>query len=210
MKKKILLTLLSIFLLPISVYADNGQDVTVDPNTAEQESEPVVVEDNNQNSVISTNQFFELKLIRGTQNPLTKGIPYTLYITPKIDSEKTQIQWEVPSTLVAKPSHKEFVNLKNGQTYTYRANILPQREGTYDVTVNVIAWQYNVNYTNSVSSTIKLSKGLVVQPVDSGYTITLLLIIVLGLALIGAAIFFIYKSSDKIMKKIKIWLTPPY
>jgi hypothetical protein len=210
--KKLSTILIPLLILtsPILSYADVSNDVVVDNETAEQESEPVIMEDEDKNSVTSTNQFFELEIVRGTQNPLNKNIPYTIYITPKIDSERTQIKWEVPSTLLAKPSHKEFVNLEKDQTYTYKANIDPQRAGTYDVTVNVIAWQYNVNYTNSVSSTVELSESLTVQPVDSAYMVTIVLIVAIGLILSGLVIFLIYKSSAKIMKKLRIWLTPPY
>lgn len=204
----IIITILLISLFPPVIMAQ--ENITVDSDISEQESKPVITEDTNQNSVKSTNLFFELELVRGTQNPLNKNVPYTLYITPKIDSERTQIKWEVPSTIVAKPSHKEFVNLQKDQTYTYKANIEPQRGGTYEVTVNVIAWQYDVNYTNSVSSTITLSDGLTVQPVDSAYTVTVLLIATIGLIALGGLIFLIYKSSGKIMKRLKLWLTPPY
>ncbi len=116
----------------------------------------------------------------------------------------------MPSTLIAKASHREFVNLKKDQTYTFRANIDPQKKGTYEVTVSVIAWQYDVNYTNSVSSTVMLSDSLTVQPTDSAYIVSILLIVVIGLALLGGIIFFLYKSSGKIMNRIKVWLTPPY
>lgn len=211
-KLQVILTILIIVLSSSLSYADTSSetDITIDEQTAEQESEPIITEDEAKNSVTSTNNFFELELVRGTQNPLNKYIPYTVYITPKIDSEKTQIKWEVPSTLIAKASHKEFVNLKKDQTYTFRANIDPQKKGTYEVTVSVIAWQYDVNYTNSVSSTVVLSDSLTVQPTDSAYIVSILLIVVVGLALFGGMIFFLYKSSGKIMNRIKVWLTPPY
>lgn len=213
MRKLAIILIQAILLLsPTLSYADVSAetDIVVDKEIAEQESEPIITENEDKNSVISTNKFFELELVRGTQNPLNKYIPYTVYITPKIDSERTQIKWEVPSTLIAKPSHKEFVNLKKDQTYTFRANVDPQKKGTYEVTVNVIAWQYDVNYTNSVSSAVTLSESLTVQPTDSAYIVSILLIIVVGLAISGVAIFLLYKSSGKIMQRLKMWLTPPY
>ena len=204
----ILLTIL-FFSSPLLSYADTvTETVTVDPETSDQESIPVIVE--NDNSVTSTNKYFELELVRGAQNPLTKSISYTLYVTPRIDSEKTQIKWEVPSTLTAKPSHDEFVNLQKDQTYKYSASIIPQREGSYEVTASVLAWQYNVNYTNSVSSTVTLNESLIVQPLDSSYTVSLLLIVVAGIAVLAGGAFFAYKMSGPLIKRLKVWLTPPY
>jgi len=207
--KKISLLFLPIILLTSSVFSF-AQDVVVDEDVAESESKPVITENTEKKTVTSTNKYFELELVRGTQNPLTKNVPFTLYITPKIDSERTQIIWEVPSTLDAKSSHRDFVNLQKDQTYKFNVNIKPQREGSYDVTANVIAWEHNTNYTNSVSSTITLSENLVVQPVDSEYSVSIMLMFVIGLIILVAGGFFAYKSSDKVIKRLKIWLTPPY
>ncbi len=209
MKKiNILILILGALVLPFSSFAE--EEVVIDSITAEQESTPIIIENDEKNSVTSKNQYFELELVRNSQNPLNKNIPYTLYITPKIDSDKTEILWEVPSTLIAKPSHKKFITLTKDQTYSFKANIKPQRQGTYDVAVNVIAWKHDVNFTNSVSSTITLSENLTIQPTDSTYIITLLLIILIGIILTAGVAFALYKISDKITKKIKIWLTPPY
>jgi len=209
MKTYILILLASLLLVSFTpIFAD--QYVVVDQKIAEEESQPIIEEDIEKKTVTSKNNYFKLELIRGVQNSLTKKIPYTLYITPEIDSEKTQILWEVPSTLIAESSHKEFVDLQKDQVYKFKVNIDPQREGTYDVTANVIAWQYDTNYTNSVSSTVTLSRNLVVQPVDSEYTVSIILMVALMLIIVGIGIFLLYKGSDKIIKKIRVWLTPPY
>lgn len=210
MKIKTLIILTIILLSPTSFVQADQVPVVVDEEIAEEESMPVVTEDTEKKAVTSENKYFELELVRGPQNALNKSIPYTLYITPKIESEKTQILWEVPSTLGVKPSHREFVTLNKDETYKFKATISPEREGTYDVTVNIVSWQYNTNYTNSVSSTVTLSESLLVQPVDSEYTVSILLMVVLGILLLAAGAFFAYKSSDKLIKRLKIWLTPPY
>lgn len=214
--------ILTILLLPVlflsqvsAIFADQipieeDTKIVIDEEIAEEESIPIVTEDVKKKTVMSENNYFELELVRGAQSPFNKSIPYTVYITPKIESDKTQIRWEVPSTLKADPSHKEIVTLNKGETYKFKATISPQRAGTYDVTVNIVSWQYNTNYTNSVSSTVTLSDNLVVDPVDSEYTISILFLVLFGILLLGGAGFFVYKSSDKIIKRIKIWLTPPY
>lgn len=203
-----LFTTITVLLLSFSLILAQESTVEIDTETAENESTPIVEE--KEKTTISTNKYFELELIRGTQNPLTKSIPYTLYITPKIESEETQILWSVPSTLIAKPSHKEFQTLQKDQTYSFKVNVSPQREGSYEVTANIVSWQHDINYTNSVSSTVELSKNLVVQPVDSEYTLSILLLTFGGLILLGMGGFFAYKASDKLIKKMKNWLTPPF
>lgn len=208
--KTLQLILLTLLLLTSFTPILADQDVVVDQEIAEEESQPIIEEDTEKKTVVSKNSYFKLELIRGVQNSLTKKIPYTLYITPEIDSEKTQILWEVPSTLIADSSHKEFADLQKDQVYKFKVNIDPQRQGTYDVTANVIAWKHDTNYTNSVSSTVTLSKNLVVQPVDSEYTVSIILFVALILIIAGIGIFLLYKGSDKIVKRIRIWLTPPY
>ncbi len=208
MKTLKLFTTIVLLLLSFSLISAQDSTVEIDTETAENESIPIVEE--KEKTTTSTNKYFELELIRGTQNPLTKSIPYTLYITPKIESEETQILWSVPSTLIAKPSHKEFQTLQKDQTYTFKMNVSPQREGSYEVTANIVSWQYDINYTNSVSSTLELSKNLVVQPVDSEYTLSILLLTLGGLILLGMGGFLAYKASDKLIKKLKSWLTPPF
>ena len=41
--------------------------------------------------IVSSNAYFDLRLTRGVQSPINKSIPFTVYITPKIDSPRTQI-----------------------------------------------------------------------------------------------------------------------
>ena len=206
---KILLLPILFFSLAVTLFAQE-QEIVVDKDIAESESLPVVNENPKEKTVTSKNSYFELELIRETQSPLTKNIPFTLYITPMIDSEKTQILWEVPSTLLAKSTHKEFVSLNKDEVYKFKVNIDPQRAGTYDVSASVISWQYDTNYTNSVSSTVTLSENLVVQPVDSEYSVSIMLMVALAVILLALGAFLLYKASGKLIKKLKLWLTPPF
>ena len=207
---------INILLLPILLFSFTSnlfaqdQEVVVDKDVAQSESLPIVNEIPEKKTVTSKNNYFELELIRGTQSALTKNIPYTLYITPKIDSQKTQILWEAPSTLLVKSSHKEFVNLNKDETYKFKINIDPQRAGTYEISASVISWQYDTNYTNSISSTVTLSENLVVQPVDSEYSVSIMLIVALVVILLAIGVFVLYKVSGKLIKRLKLWLTPPF
>jgi len=158
----------------------------------------------------SKNAYFDLKLTRGSQNPLNREIPFTITITPKLDSPKTQILWDVPTVFTLKTKHTEFVSLEEGKTYTYSATIKPQREGSYNIVVNVISWQYDTNKTNSVKDTVTLDEGLTVQPMDTQYILTILLLVAGILIISGISIFVLIKVIKKSILKLRRWLTPPF
>lgn len=204
--------LITIILIACSFTVIRAQE---DPSelTYEQEEqfeEAIQTEDEKEKSVTSTNQYFEIEIVRGVQSPITKKIPFTLYITPKIDSPKTQILWNVPTVFTLEQDHREFVSLEKGKTYSYTATIKPDREGTYDISVNVISWQYNTNKSNSASYSLTLNSSFVIQPRDSQYSL-LVLLLVLGILLgSGLLTFILIKSVKILVKKAKTWLTPPF
>jgi len=196
--KKFLLTI-SILLLSLTpILAQTEEEVT----TTEEEVTTTEEE--------SSNAYFDLRLERGTQNPLNKEIPYTLYITPKIDSPKTQILWDVPLVFELTEKHSEFVSLVSGTTYSYKVSLKPEREGTYNIAANVISWQYDTNKSNTVEDIIELNGALVVQPIDAQYTLTILIIVLAVLLLSGISIFVLIKVVKKSVVKLRKWLTPPF
>ena len=162
-----------------------------------------------ENTKMVTNKYFDLTLERKPQSAFGKHIPYVLTVTPHLNSSRTQILWNVPTTLDVNPKHKEFVSLEDGQTYTFQANIKPLRGGTCDFSVSVISWQHNTNYTNSIHDSITLSNSLVLQPVSSQYTI-MNIVKILGILTLFAIICIITVAVVKrYMVKAKKWLTPP-
>lgn len=184
--KKIFLIIIILFSLPINLFA--------------QEDTSVVQKDN---------QYFNLKLTQNSQSVINKSIKYTLEITPLKDSVKTQILWEGPVSFKIKPKHPEFVSLKVGQTYIYEAVVFPSLEGIYEITASVTAWEYDTNYTNTVSQILTLNKSLVSQPVSSDYQTGVILTTVAIVLFSGLAVFGIIKLGKKAMSKTKKWLTPP-
>ncbi|OGC45075.1 hypothetical protein A2400_00450 [candidate division WS6 bacterium RIFOXYB1_FULL_33_14] len=198
--KKILLTLLILSFSFNFAFAQDIDDTTLNEEETLVDSEEPV----------SKNAYFDLELIRGTQNPLNREIPFTIRITPKLDSPKTQILWDIPIVFTLKTKHSEFVSLEQGKTYSYSATIKPQREGSYNIVVNVISWQHDTNKTNSVRDTLTLNRGLTVQPADPQYTLMVLLIIAGVLILSGISIFVLVKVVKKSITKLKKWLTPPF
>lgn len=158
----------------------------------------------------STDQYFVLELKKGTQNPITKKIPFTVYITPNINSSKTQILWNVPAVFNVEKKHNEFVSLTKGQTYSFSSSLTPKKLGLYEVTVNVISWQTDSNKSNSVSANIAIDKSLTVQPVDTMYYIYILLFVLIVAGICVLLFFLIKKISTILANKAKTWLTPPY
>lgn len=155
-------------------------------------------------------KYFELSLLRTSQNPLTKSISYTLNIKPLIDSTETEILWNTDLSMIVTPHHKRFVSLKKGEVVSVKATVKPKASGTHDVEVSVISWQHDTNYTDSSKETITLSKDLVIQPVSSEYSTSVILMYVAILIISGVGIFVVIKLVKKGSQKAKKWLTPPY
>jgi len=155
-------------------------------------------------------KYFELSFLRTSQNPLTKSISYTLNIKPLIDSTETEILWNTDLSMIVTPHHKRFVSLKKGEVVSVKATVKPKASGTHDVEVSVISWQHDTNYTDSSKETITLSKNLVIQPVSSEYSTSVILMYVAILIISGVGIFVVIKLVKKGSQKAKKWLTPPY
>ena len=172
----------------------------------EEIGETVVVDE--QTREIS-NKYFDLTLTKGPQSAFGKHIPYTLTITPHIDSPRTQIIWNTPTQLEVSTKHSEFVSLERNQTYDFNANISPLREGSYSFSVSVVSWQHNINYTNAINHSLTFNSNLVSQPVDSEYQIGVTLKYVgIVLAFILMCLFAIL-GVKKLAPKAQKWLTPP-
>jgi hypothetical protein len=188
MKKAVILTIfLTTLLLPTSLFA----------------------QEDSEDNLTTTTQYFDITMQRASQSAFTKTVTYVIYVNPKIDSSRTQIIWDAPTSIEINPKHKEFVDMYRGQTYELKAKVKPKKSGTYEISVNLIAWQHDTNYTNSVSDLVTFNNNLVATPVDPSYTYTLIakyLIIALitGLSIWGGIVF-----GKKGLKALKDWLTPP-
>ena len=157
----------------------------------------------------NSTQYFDITLERDGQSAFGKGVTYTINITPKLDSPDTQITWDAPTSIEIKAKHSEFVELYRGQTYSYKAVVKPSRAGNYEISVSVIAWKNDINYTNSVSDIISFSDNLVTIPVDPGYTYGSIAKILIILLLCGIGTWGAIWGSKKGISALKQWLTPP-
>ncbi|MBP8979078.1 hypothetical protein KBG23_01185 [Candidatus Dojkabacteria bacterium] len=200
MKKLIIGFLTLIFLFNTSVFA---QEI--------EESESV--NDNVEEKVVDSKTItksFELNLINAGQSPLTKKVTYILEITPLIDSPKTQIVWNIPSTLKVYPQHKEFLSMQEGVTYSVKATIKPLKDGHHNLSVSTISWQHDTNYTNSVATDIYFDTSLVTQPVTKEYKIKQIVLAIFVVLVFAGLIIGIIFLVKKYAKKAKEWLTPDF
>lgn len=198
--KTILVSFLLLFTFPLITFAE--EEVVTEDVSSEQ------VVSTEENITTATSKYFDLVLTRSAQLPFGKKVTYEIEITPHMDSNKTQIIWDLPSTIEVSPKHTEFVELKKEETGTYKATITPTREGTYVINVNVISWQYDTNYTNSIKDTVTFDQSLILQPVSTAYQVGNALKIFLILILSAGTIYIGYVLSKKGSKSLKKWLTP--
>jgi hypothetical protein len=154
-------------------------------------------------------QYFDIKMVRGSQSAFDKAVTYTVQITPKIDSARTQILWDGPTAVDINPRHSEFVDMYRDQTYTIKSKVKAKREGKYEITVNLIAWQHDTNYTNSVSDIITFNENLLAIPIDSSYTYSLIVKYLIIALFGGIAIWLSTIYGKKAIVALKKWLTPP-
>jgi hypothetical protein len=144
-----------------------------------------------------------------TQSVWNNKIPITVKFTTNFDSDNVEITWDAPSGIDVTSHQAKFLKVVAGQTYTYTGYITPTNPGNYSISSNVIAWQFNTNYTASSFVTLKLNDKLLVDPTPADYTGMLILkyvIFVLGGAGILYLFFILFKKFSKIFIK---WLRPP-
>ena len=170
---------------------------------------PLKISAQEKSTLSTTTQYFDLELVRDSQSPWNKGITYIIYVTPKIDSKRTQILWDAPTSIVIKPKHNDFQDLYRENTYSFKAQIFPSQSGNYQISVNLIAWQHDTNYTNSVSDIVTINSDLLAVPVDTAYTYGLIAKYLIITLVVGIGIWMFLFLGKKGIKSLKKWLTPP-
>ena len=156
------------------------------------------------------NEYFTLQLSQKGQSPFTGEVTYELLITPHLTSKDTQILWIVPSTIEITSQNNIFQPMQEEYTYKVQDKFKLLKEGTYQITAQVVSWQHDTNYANSISDTIIASDELLAQPVSTSYKLQLALkyaLIFLGIAGSVVLVYFLVKKN---FWKIKDWFTPPY
>lgn len=215
---KNILGILFSFLLISPIFAEEFEDLydeaTLDENT---ETSDTTTEDTNDEEVVDTTSeeylsqnFYTVEIVRGSQSAFDKYVPLTVRIIPNETPVKTQITWDVPDTMDIRVKHSEFISsMVEGETYEYKVRIKPSESGTYEITVNVTAWQHDSNYTSSESILIEFDNNLVVDSSDTNYVVSMVAKVVLIILALGGAGYGIYIGGKKLMKILSVYLKPP-
>ena len=176
---------------------------TEDTGSEEEEVLDITKED-------TSEDFYNIQLIVGSQSGFDKYVPIIVRITPNKTPTKTQITWEVPDDFNIRIKHREFIeSLAKDETYEYKIRVKPETSGTYEIFVNVTAWEPESNYTTSTSTIISFNENLVVDGSDSNYIITTVVKILLIILFIAGIGFGIYKGWNKLLTFLKEYLKPP-
>ncbi|MBN2100413.1 hypothetical protein JW710_00755 [Candidatus Dojkabacteria bacterium] len=150
--------------------------------------------------------FFEVESEIGTQSVITGEIPIYLYLRPKIDSSKAQLEWSVPRGLEAGSSTEVWFEMKEDEGRTFVLYVKPEESGKYKVTVNVTAWRYDTTYFDSADVEFEVDDNLLVTPQSAEYKRNKMFLavgLVLGVLVVLSGSFFLIKF---LIGKFKQWM----
>jgi hypothetical protein len=153
--------------------------------------------------------YYDIEVSVGTQSAWTNKVPITVRFKPAIDSLKTDVSWDAPIGVKITNKYDNYFATTAGQVYTVTADLTPQKSGTYDIAVNVTAWNTDANYTNTERFTITFDNSLVITPLQPGYAFSIALRIFLYVVAAGIIIFLLIIGLKKGLLELKQWLKPP-
>lgn len=151
--------------------------------------------------------FFTIETAVGTQSVINGKIPIYLYLKPKIDSSKAQLEWNVPRGLDAMSSVDVWFEMEEDTGRTFTLYVSPQTEGHYKIVVNVTAWRFDTNYVDSEEIEIDIDSDLLMTPQTAEYQrnnilLTVGIIVVCAAGVVGG--YFVIKL---LQKKFSKWMS---
>lgn len=152
---------------------------------------------------------FEIRITVGTQSPWNKRVPLILTVIPNLDSERTEVSWDVPFGVEIIDGNKNFFSASKGKSFERKVYLLPSKSGRYTITANVTNWGYGSNYTSSENITLTFGQDLVTEPETANYTTASIIRYTMILLFAGGGIIGIYFGFKKFKKPIKAWFKPP-
>lgn len=155
---------------------------------------------------ITAEDLFEIELAVGTQSVISGKIPLYLYVKPKIDSSKAQVQWEIPRGLNPLSATEEWFEMKEDKGKVFTIYVEPETAGHYEVLVSVTAWRYDTNYVGSSEVVFDIDANLKITPQTAEYQRNNILLIV-GVVVLSVsgcvgAVFLV----KFVMKRFKKWM----
>lgn len=147
---------------------------------------------------------FEIVSQTGVQSVLNGTIPLTIQILPKITSSKAEIVWEVPRGLSSSNDTDLWFSMEENVPRSFRIDVLPENAGRYVVVADVTAWRYDTNYVASAEYEFEIDEALRITPVQPEYSRNMMIFTiakVVGVGVIGVALFFGVKFGIRMYKK---------
>lgn len=151
--------------------------------------------------------FFTIETAIGTQSVINGKIPIYLYMKPKIDSSKAQLEWNVPRGLDALSSVDVWFEMEEDTGRTFTLYVSPQTAGHYKIVVNVTAWRFDTNYVDSEEIEIDIDADLLMTPQTAEYKrnsvfLTVGIIVVCAACVVGG-----YFAIKLFQKKFSGWMS---
>jgi len=162
-----------------------------------------------QGKVFAQENGFEVNLSLGTQSLFSKKVPLIIKFKPTIDSDNTEITFDHSYGIEVDPSFDNYFSTDADNVYTYKAYISPKQAGNYDISVTVVSWGVGSNKSSTENISVSFNNSLVVTPMQSGFALNMIIVIIVALLLGVAFIFFLVRGLKYLMKKFKIWMKPP-
>lgn len=158
--------------------------------------------------VTKKNVDFTIELEIGTQSAWDGSVPITAKFLPSEDVAETEVSWDVPQGLNYSLNYSNYFPVQKDQVYVATATFYPVTAGTYDIAVNITAWNVASNTASSKKVIISFDKNLIVTPVQAGYQANLIVkYIVLGVGGI-IALFLAFILAKKGVKRFTKWFLP--
>lgn len=172
---------------------------------------PIIAQESNTLIMDNGDQFkpFPVNVYTQGQSAWDKSVPIYVQFTATKTSQTVQINWDAPSGVQIISKYPKFISVVAGQTYTYKAKIVPEVGGTYNIAANVILWESKTNYTSSSNTTIVFQDNLLTDPVATEYTTGIAIKWVVLILAIGISSYLGYIYFIKSKKKFDKWFNLP-
>ncbi|MBN1374294.1 hypothetical protein JW962_03110 [Candidatus Dojkabacteria bacterium] len=169
------------------------------------ESKDTIDENQEVTYVDTAHGHIEISAVVKTQSPVNKSIPVEVTYTSKISGIKGYLTVSDYSGLTPK-NDKIWVPIEKDKTYKKTIQLQPKREGSYDVTVDIIIFGYDVNYGDSTTITVTLNKNLVVRETASTFLLYQILMYLAIVFVIVLVVIGIRKYGKKVFSTIRNWV----
>lgn len=110
-----------------------------------------------------------IEVAKGNQSGITYEIPIEILIHSDIQSDRFELNIEIPDGLSSTGETNFFGTLLANQDYHYAYNLTPEEPGHYKVVINGQLWQAATNYKTVASVEFNINENLELEPVSTEF-----------------------------------------